>query len=243
MVTKLEALLYRVGHRPFFPKTIGVRIGGRFRDGVESQQVQRLTSAIIHSWNSEGATAPPVLLGDVDALEGLRLIFFCAEFFHGLSFLLWRVEFLPVHAGSAPTGVFHHSSDSETTRAIGASEDELQGADFPLLALLLRLYDPPLQTTHVAIGSLPFDGTPVNGLTQARASSAKGAASSSRRIPVDCIIVIGSRTETPRGSQHGYPHRDVVGRKANSMAIPIITTGHWLFPRSHTRPPVGLPCG
>src|SRR6266511_4069783 len=141
MVTKLEALLYRVGHRPFFPKTIGVRIGGRFRDGVESQQVQRLTSAIIHSWNSEGATAPPVLLGDVDALEGLRLIFFCAEFFHGLSFLLWRVEFLPFHAGSAPTGVFHHSSDSETT--------------------------------HVAIGSLPFDGTPVNGLTQARASSAK----------------------------------------------------------------------
>ena len=37
---------------------------------------------------------------------------------------------------------------------------------------LLRLYDTPLQTTHVAIGWLPLDGTPVNGLTQARASSA-----------------------------------------------------------------------
>src|SRR5262245_57872318 len=71
----------------------------------------------------------------------------------------------------------------------------------------------------------------------------KGAASSSRRIPVCCVIVIESRTETPRGSQHGYPYRDVVGRKANSTAISIITIGHWLFPLSHTRPPVGLPCG
>src|SRR6266498_3367494 len=41
------------------------------------------------------------------------------------------------------------------------------------VALLLRLYDSPLQTTHVAIGQLPFDGAPVNGLTQARASSAR----------------------------------------------------------------------
>src|SRR6266498_2455723 len=38
---------------------------------------------------------------------------------------------------------------------------------------LLRLYDTPLQTTHVAIGSLPFVGTPVNSLTQVRASSAQ----------------------------------------------------------------------
>src|SRR6266511_5440508 len=70
-----------------------------------------------------------------------------------------------------------------------------------------------------------------------------GVASSSRRIPVCCVIVIESRTETPRGSLHGCPYRDVVVRHANSTAIPIITIGHWLFPPSHTRPPVGLPCG
>src|SRR5262245_2646279 len=67
---------------------------------------------------------------------------------------------------------FNHPSNSQTARAVGTSEDELQGADFALLALLLRLYDSPLQTTHVAIGWLPLDGTPINGLTQARASSA-----------------------------------------------------------------------
>src|SRR5262245_29295191 len=94
------------------------------------------------------------------------------QFIHGLRFLFRRVESLPIHAGSAPTGIFYHSPNSETTRAAGASENELQGADFPLLALLLRLYDSSLQMTHVAIGSLPVDGTPVNGLTQARASCA-----------------------------------------------------------------------
>jgi hypothetical protein len=103
----------------------------------------------------------------------LRLVIFCAEFFHGLRLLLRRVEYLPVYTGSATTGVFNYPSDSETARAVGAGENELQGADFPLLALLLRLYDPSLQTTHVAVGSLPFDGTPVSGLTQARASSAQ----------------------------------------------------------------------
>ena len=45
---------------------------------------------------------------------------------------------------------------------------QLQSADFALLALLLRLYDSPLQTTHVAVGSLPIDGMPVKGWTQAR---------------------------------------------------------------------------
>jgi hypothetical protein len=95
------------------------------------------------------------------------------EAIHGRGFLLRRVEFLPVHAGSMLTGIFHHSSDSQTARAVGTSEDELQGADFALPALLLRLYDSPLQTTHVAIGSLPINGTPVNGLTPARASSAR----------------------------------------------------------------------
>jgi len=118
--------------------------------------VQRLTGAVVHRRNSERATALPILLGDVDALEGLWLVIFCAEFIHGLRFLFRRVEFLPIHAGSAPAGIFYHSPNSETTPAVGASENELQGADFPLLALLLRLYDSSLQTTHVAIGSLPI---------------------------------------------------------------------------------------
>jgi hypothetical protein len=148
-------LLNRIGHRPFSPKTVGVRIGGRFCQRVEGKQVQRLLSAVLHRRNPERAPAPAVILWDVSAPEGLRLVILCAEFFHSLRFRPAGVEFFPIHAGCAPTGIFHHSPDSETARAVGASEDELQGADFALPALLLRLYDSPLQTTHVAVGSLP----------------------------------------------------------------------------------------
>ena len=67
------------------------------------------------------------------------------------------------------------------------------------------------------------------------APAALRAASSSRRIPVSCIIVKVSRAERPRGSQRGYPCR--------KTAILIITIRRLLSPRSFTRPPVGIPCG
>jgi hypothetical protein len=38
----------------------------------------------------------------------------------------------------------------------------LQSADFARFALLLRLRDSSLQTTHVTIGWLPVDGMPDN---------------------------------------------------------------------------------
>jgi hypothetical protein len=57
--------------------------------------------------------------------------------------------------------------------AVGSSiSNALFGGRGAAIDLLLRLYDSPLQTTHVAISLLPFVGTLVNGLTQARASSA-----------------------------------------------------------------------
>jgi hypothetical protein len=31
--------------------------------------------------------------------------------------------------------------------------------------------------------------------------------------------------------------------ESDSTAIPIVTIRHWLAPRSHTRPPIGFPCG
>jgi hypothetical protein len=67
------------------------------------------------------------------------------------------------------------------------------------------------------------------------APAALWAASSSRRIPVSCIIVKVSRAERPRGSQRGYPCR--------KTAILIITIRRLLSPQSFTRPPIGIPCG
>jgi len=83
----------------------------------------------------------------------------------------------------------------------------------------------PLQVMHVA------------GFTAVRrlAPAALWTASSSRRIPVSCIIVKVSRAERPRGSQRGYP--------CHKTAILIVTIRPLLSPRSFTRPPVGIPCG
>src|SRR5262245_3438693 len=117
--------------------------------------------AILHRRYSE-RTQLPIPFRNEDALERLRLIAFCGEVRDGLRFLLRRGELLPVHTGSAPTGILCHTPNSEATRAVAACENKLQGADFALLVLLLRLYDSHLQTTHVAIGLLPVNGAPVN---------------------------------------------------------------------------------
>jgi hypothetical protein len=83
-----------------------------------------------------------------------------------------------------------------------------------------------LQAIHVAVF------TAERRLAPAASSE---TASSSRRIPVSCIIVKESRAERPRGSQRGYPCR--------KTAILVVTTRRLLSPRSFTRPPIGIPCG
>ena len=83
----------------------------------------------------------------------------------------------------------------------------------------------PLQIMHVTVFTIE----------RRLAPAASWTASSSRRIPVSCVIVKESRTERPRGSQRGYPCR--------KTAILVVTIRHWLSPRSFTRPPVGIPCG
>ena len=99
------------------------------------------------------------------------MIIFCGEVFNGSRLLGWCVEQFSIHTRSAFAGIFGDASYGETSRAVRASENELQGADFALLTLLLRLHDSSLQTTHVAVGALPIDGVPVNRWTQARAGS------------------------------------------------------------------------
>jgi len=83
-----------------------------------------------------------------------------------------------------------------------------------------------LQTMHVAV----FTAERRLALAVLRRT-----ASSSRRIPVLCIIVKVSRAERPRGSLRGYPCR--------KTGILIVTIRRLLSPRSFTRPPVGIPCG
>jgi hypothetical protein len=72
--------------------------------------------AILHRRDSE-RTQFSIPFGNEDAFERLRLIVFYGEVYNGLRFLLRRVRLLPVHTGSAPTGVLCHTPNSEATRA------------------------------------------------------------------------------------------------------------------------------
>jgi hypothetical protein len=58
---------------PFQPEAIGMAVGQRFRDGIESQQVERLLAAIDHGRDSEWASFS-ITFGNVYPAERLRLI-------------------------------------------------------------------------------------------------------------------------------------------------------------------------
>ena len=77
--------------------------------------------------------------------------------------------------------------------------------------------------------------------TQARASSFVGCFKFSTN---SCSLHHRQsfRAERPRGSQRGCPCRDLV-LSQNATAIRLITSRPSLAPRSHTRPPLSLPCG
>src|SRR5262249_32438769 len=94
----------------------------------------------------------------------------------------------------------------------------------------------PQPTIVAAPARLSLQAMHVAGFPAKRrlAPAALWAASSSRRIPVSCIVVKEFRAERPRGSQRGSPCR--------KTAILIVTIRRLLSPRSFTRPPISILC-
>jgi hypothetical protein len=67
------SLRHRIRTAAFPPKAIGVAVGVRFRDGIETEQVECLYGSVGHRGNPE--TAPlAVALGKVHPAERLRSI-------------------------------------------------------------------------------------------------------------------------------------------------------------------------
>jgi hypothetical protein len=64
-------LLDGIGTAAFQPKAIGMAIGQSFRDGIESEQVERLHGPVSHRGNAE-RTLLTVAFGNVHAPQGLR---------------------------------------------------------------------------------------------------------------------------------------------------------------------------
>jgi hypothetical protein len=82
---------------------------------------------------------------------------------------------------------------SPKNRACKFSRTRLKHFKRPLVGTryskLLRLYDSPLQTTHVAIGSLPVNGAPVNSLTPPSRQQREGAL---LQVPDEFLFVASS---------------------------------------------------
>src|SRR5208337_2491571 len=68
-----KTVLQGIRTATFQPKTIGMVVGQGFRDGIQTQQVERLQSAIAHRRNPQG-TLLAIAFGNVHPAERLRLV-------------------------------------------------------------------------------------------------------------------------------------------------------------------------
>ena len=101
-------LSHRISTATFPPKTIGVAVGLRFRDGVEAEQVQSLHGSIGHGGNPETSLFA-VALGNVHPAERLRLVTVPAQGAESGRLGLRCVPEDSVHTGSLRTRITDHS--------------------------------------------------------------------------------------------------------------------------------------
>ena len=153
------ALVDGIGRRSFLPKPIGVGVGRRLRDGIESLQVECLHRPIFHRGNPE-RTHLAVILRYVHTPQRLGIVAPLLERLQSRRFLLRGVPGLLVHTRGPFALVFRHSSDGKGLAAERMSQQILQGFHLAPSAGLNRLHDTRLEPTHDAVGGLPVDGVP-----------------------------------------------------------------------------------
>ena len=73
MAQQEMSLRQRIGTAAFSPKAIGMAVGLRFRDGIETEQVECLRGAVGHRGNPQAASLA-IAFGNVHPAERLRLI-------------------------------------------------------------------------------------------------------------------------------------------------------------------------
>src|SRR5260370_1481481 len=97
----------RISTAAFPPKAIGVAVGLRFRDGIETEQVETLHSSISHGGNPEAATLA-VAFGNVYPAERLRLITVPTQGVESRRLRFQRVPEHSVHTARLPTPLTAH---------------------------------------------------------------------------------------------------------------------------------------
>src|SRR5262249_15460362 len=150
------SLCQGISTAPLPPKAIGMAVGVRFRNGVETEQVESLHGSIRHGGNPE--TSPfSVALGDVDPAERLRSITVPAQGGESGRLGLRCVPEDSVHTGGLRTRIVDHSQDGQSPASERVREQIDQGLDLIPSALRDGLHDTRLEPTDRAPDLLPVD--------------------------------------------------------------------------------------
>jgi site-specific DNA recombinase len=228
----IETLADRVRTRPLLAEPIRVRIGGRFRHGVQGQQVEGLHSSVLHGGDAQRAQLP-VRLGDIHPPERLRLVAALLQAVYRLPLISRSGPGDLIHAGGALALVLGHSSDGQSVAAERVGQQVLQGLHLAPPAFLRCLHDTRLEPTHVLVGGTPVNVVPILGLV--------GSCTSRVCLYRHLLCFLNrlamlSREDRPEGSQLAFAPDHAATR------IRPITVRPSLSPSSSPRTAVGRLC-
>src|SRR5258705_1536020 len=187
-------LVQGIGTAAFQSKAIGMAVGLRLRDGIETQQVECLHGPIGHYGNPE-ATEFAVAFRNVHPAERLRLVAVPTQGAESGRFGFRCVPEDSVHTGSLCTRITDDSQDGQSPATERAREQIDQSLDFIPSALRDGLHDTRLEPTNCPPDLLPVDGMPV------------GRTLGSRTSEHFCCrhICLSPRVGWPRFSRDGTP--------------------------------------
>src|ERR1700722_2947844 len=169
MAQQEMSLRQRIGTAAFPPKAIGMAVGLRFRDGVETKQVECLHGPIGHRGNPETALFA-VALGNVHPAERLRLVTVPTQGAESGRLGFRCVPENSVHTGSLRTRIIDHSQDGQSPATERVREQINQSLDFIPSALRNSLHDTRLEPTNRPPDLPPLDGVPVGRTLGSRTS-------------------------------------------------------------------------
>src|SRR5258708_9330325 len=224
-------LVEGIGTAAFESKAIGMAVGLRFRDGIETQQVECLHGPVGHRGNPEAAHFS-VTFRYVHSTERLRLVTVPTQSAESGRLGSRCVPEDSVHTGSLRTRITDDSQDGQGPATERAREQINQSLDFILSALRDGLHDTRLEPTNCPPDLLPIDGVPVGRAPGSRTSEhfCRRHVCLSPRVGWPRF----SRDGTPEGSQPAFAVRGCCPWE-DSPSIRSITERHWLAPSSLLR--------
>ena len=144
-----EALCDRIRRGAFRTKTVGIGVGGGFRDAFQRQQIQRLHGAVFHRGDSQ---RPLFSVGfrDIDAAQRQRLVPVMLQRPDGLEFGRRSAPYFPIYSGRSLALIFRHPFHGQGFAAKRMGQQPLQSFHLAPAAFPCCLYDTGLQPPDIS---------------------------------------------------------------------------------------------